>query len=58
LFASKIAINSIYLVWGLGEERMVNLTLGERRGVNPFAAILQPLGIETGVGIVILQISA
>lgn len=33
--------------------RMVNLTLREKRGVDPFAAILQPLGIETGVGIVI-----
>jgi hypothetical protein len=33
--------------------RMVNLTLREKRGVETFAAILQPLGIETGVGIVI-----
>ena len=33
--------------------RMVNLTLREKRGVDPFAAILQPLGLETGVGIVI-----
>jgi hypothetical protein len=33
--------------------RMVNLTLREKRGVDPFAVILQPLGLETGVGIVI-----
>ncbi|KAF8806014.1 hypothetical protein BYT27DRAFT_7141519 [Phlegmacium glaucopus] len=40
--------------------RMVNLTLREKRGVDPFVAILQPLGIETGVGIVIhaIQIGA
>ena len=48
---------------GGGEEhclRMVNLTLREKRGVDPFAAILQPLAIETGVGIVIhaIQIGA
>jgi hypothetical protein len=41
---------------GGGHLRMVNLTLREKRGVNPFAAILQPLGIETGVGIVIHSI--
>ena len=46
---------------GGGERlRIVNLTLREKRGVNPFAAILQPLSIETGVGIVIhaIQIGA
>ena len=45
---------------GGGHLKMVNLTLRERRGVDPFAAILQPLGIETGVGIVIhaIQIGA
>jgi hypothetical protein len=32
---------------------MVNLTLREKRGVDPFAIILQPLGLGTGVGIVI-----
>lgn len=36
-----------------GPLRMVNLTLRERRGVDSFAAILQPVGIETRVGIVI-----
>ena len=43
-----------------GHLQMVNLTLREKRGVEPFAAILQPLGIETGVGIVIhaIQIGA
>ena len=43
-----------------GHLKMVNLTLREKRGVDPFAAILQPLGIETGVGIVIhaVQIGA
>lgn len=43
-----------------GHLRMVNLTLREKRGVDPFAALLQPLGIETGVGIVIhaIQIGA
>lgn len=34
-----------------GHLRMVNLTLWERRGGDPFVAILQPLGIETGVRI-------
>ena len=44
-------------VGGGGEHlQIVNLTLRERRGVDPFAAILQPLGIETGVGIVIYAI--
>ena len=45
---------------GGGYLQMVNLTLREKRGVDPFAAILQPLGIETGVGIVIhaIQIGA
>ena len=45
---------------GEGRLRMMNLTLRERRGVEPFAAILQPLGIETGVGIVIhaIQVGA
>lgn len=40
--------------------RMVNLTLRERRGVDSFVAILQPVGIETRVGIVIhaIQIGA
>ena len=43
-----------------GHLQMVNLTLREQRGVDSFAAILQPLGIETGVGIVIhaIQIGA
>ena len=45
---------------GRGHLRMVNLTLREKRGVDQFVAILQPLGIETGVGIVIhaIQIGA
>ena len=45
---------------GGGCLQMVNLTLREKRGVDPFAALLQPLGIETGVGIVIhaIQIGA
>ena len=45
---------------GGGHLQVVNLTLREKRGVVPFAAILQPLGIETGVGIVIhaIQIGA
>ena len=45
---------------GGGRLQMVNLTLREKRGVDPFAALLQPLGIETGVGIVIhaIQIGA
>jgi hypothetical protein len=37
-----------------GHLQMVNLTFREKRGVDPFAAILQSLGIEIGVGIVIL----
>ena len=45
---------------GGGRLQMVNLILREKRGVDPFAAILQPLGIETGVGIIIhaIQINA
>ena len=43
-----------------GYLQMVDLTLREKRGVEPFAVILRPLGIETGVGIVIhaIQIGA
>ena len=36
---------------GEGRLRTVNLTLWEKRGGDPFVAILQPLGIETGVRI-------
>jgi len=45
---------------GEGRLRMMTLTLREKRGVEPFAAVLQPVGIETGVGIVIhaIQVGA
>jgi hypothetical protein len=44
-----------------GHLQAVNLTLREKRGVDPLAAIFQPIpGIETGVGIVVhaIQIGA